>query len=106
MKTTLERYLYEEGWSGVDLQVVMIEVALAYLIARLDGAPVRRHLDGIVGDDTPSMEECQRVLLSLFVEADRVGLVRLLARPGSRDADDVILALENICREDRKGELG
>ncbi len=103
MKTTLERYLSEQGWCGVDLPVVMVEVALAYLAARLDASPVRRYLDGKVGDDTPSMEDCQRVLLSLFDEADRVGLVRLLARPGSRDADDAILAFENICG-DRKGE--
>lgn len=104
MKTTLERYLSEEGWSGVDLQVVMIEVALAYLTARLDAAPVRRHLDDLAGDDTLSMEDCQRVLLSLFDEADRVGCLALLARPGSRDAVDALAALEHLCGDDRQDE--
>ena len=104
MRTTLERYLAEQGWCGIELPVVMVEVALAYLTARLDAAPVRRHLDGMVGDDTPSMEDCRRVLVALFDEADRVGLVRLLARPGSRDAADAILALENICGNDREDE--
>ena len=102
MKTTLERYLAEQGWCGVPLHMAMIEVALAYLAARLDAAPVRRHLDGMVGDDTPSMEECQRVLLSLFYEADREGRLGLLARPGSREPADAILAFENIYGNDRQ----
>lgn len=104
MKTTLERYLAEQGWCGVPLPVAMVEVALAYLAARLDAAPVRRHLDGMIGEDTLSMEDCRRVLLALFDEADRVGLVRLLARPGSREPADAILALENICGNDNMDE--
>lgn len=104
MKTTLERYLSEQGWCGVDLPVVMVEVALAYLAARLDASPVRRYLNGKVGDDTPSMEECQRVLVALFDEADRVGCLGLLARPGSRDPADAILALNHLCGSDHKGE--
>lgn len=104
MKTTLERYLSEQGWCGVDLLVVMIEVALAYLAARLDAAPVRRHLDGRIGDDTPSMEECQRVLLSLFDAADRVGCLALLARPGSRDPADAVIALNHLCGNDSMDE--
>lgn len=104
MGTTLERYLADQGWCGVDLPVVMVEVALAYLAARLDASPVRRYLDGKVGDDTPSMEDCQRVLLSLFDEADRVGMVRLLARPGSRDAADAMMALDHLYGDDHKDD--
>jgi hypothetical protein len=75
----------------------MVEVALAYLAARLDATPVRRHLEGKIGDDTPSEEDCRHVLVTLFDEADRVGRIRLLARPGSREPSDALEALENLC---------
>ncbi len=104
MKTTLERYLAEQGWSGVDLPVVMVEVALAYLAARLDAGPVSRYLDGRIGDDTPNMEECKHVLLALFGEADRAGCLGLLARPGSRDASDAMMALNHLCENDHKDD--
>ena len=104
MRTTLERYLAEQGWCGIELPVVMVEVALAYLTAQLAAEPVRRHLDGMVGDGTPSMEECQRVLVALFDEADRMGCLGLLARPGSRDAADAVMALNHLCGNDCKDE--
>ena len=104
MKTTLERYLAEQGRCGVPLPVAMIEVALAYLAARLDAAPVRRHLDGMIGDDTPCMDECQQVLSAMIKEADRTGRIRLLARPGSRDAADALQAFEHLCGDGSKDE--
>jgi len=104
METTLERYLAEQGWCGVDLPVVMIEVALAYLTARLDAAPVRRHLDGMVGDDILSIRDCRHVLVALFREAERADRLGLLARPGSRDVADAMMALNHLCEDDRKDE--
>ena len=104
METTLERHLTELGWCGVPLPEVMVEISLAYLGAGLDAAPVRRHLDGMIGDDTPCMEECQQVLSAMIEEADRAGRIRLLARPGSRDAADALRALEHLCGDDHKDE--
>jgi len=100
MKTTLERHLANLGWQGVPLTVAMVEISLAYLSAGLSAAPVCRHLDGRIGDDTPYMDDCRQVLGAMIAEADRVGRIRLLARPGSRDAADAIMALENICGDD------
>ncbi len=104
MEPTLERQLANLGWCGVPLQVVMIEVCLSYLAAGLDAAPVRRRLDGMVGYDTPSMEDCRCVLGALLDEADRAGRIRLLARPGSRDPTDALEALEHLCSDGRKGQ--
>ena len=97
MEATLERRLANLGWCGVPLQVVMIEVCLSYLAAGLDAAPVRSRLDGMVGDDTPSTEDCRHVLGALLDAADRAGRIRLLARPGSREPSDALEALQNLC---------
>ena len=104
METTLERHLANLGWQDVPLPVVMVEISLAYLGAGLDASPVSRHLDGMVGDDTPCMEECQQVLSAMIEEADRAGRIRLLARPGSRDAADALQVLEHLCGDGRKDE--
>ena len=104
METTLERHLAELGWCGVPLQVVMIEVCLSYFAAGLDAAPVRRRLDGMVGDDTPSIEDCRHVPGALLDEADRAGCIRLLARPGSREPSDALEALHNLCGDRREVE--
>ena len=104
METTLERHLAELGWCGVPLQVVRSEVCLSYFAAGLDAAPVRRRLDGMVGDDTPNIEDCQHVLGALLDEADRAGCIRLLARPGSREPTDALEALEHLCSDGHKGQ--
>ena len=104
METTLERHLTELGWCGVPLPEVMVEISLAYLGARLDASPVRRHLDGMIGDDTPCMEDCRHVLSAMLDEADRAGRIRLLARPGSRDAADALMALNHLCGDSHEAE--
>ena len=101
---SLERYLAELGWCGVPLPEVMVEISLAYLGAGLDASPVSRRLDGMIGDDTPCMEDCRHVLSAMLDEADRAGRIRLLARPGSRDAADALMALDHLCGVDQKDE--
>lgn len=104
MKTTLERHLANLGWQDVPLPVVLVEISLAYLGAGLDASPVSRRLDGMIGDDTPCMEDCRHVLSAMLDEADRAGRIRLLARPGSRDAADALMALDHLCGDDHKDE--
>ena len=104
MKTTLERHLANLGWQDVPLPVVMVEISLAYLGAGLDASPVNRHLEGMVGDDTPCMEDCRHVLGAMLDEADRAGRIRLLARPGSREPADALAALEHLCGDDHNDE--
>ncbi len=105
METTLERHLANLGWQDVPLPEVMVEISLAYLAARLNAAPVRRQLDGRIDNDTPYMEGCRHVLSAMIEEADRAGCIRLLARPGSRDATDAMMALNHLYGDDNKDEL-
>ncbi len=104
MKTTLELHLANLGWQDVPLPVVLVEISLAHLGAGLDASPVSRRLDGMIGDDRPCMEDCRHVLGAMLDEANRAGCIRLLARPGSRDAADALMALDHLCGVDQKDE--
>lgn len=92
---SIEKRLFELGWSGVPLLTVMAEISLAYITAGLDTAAVVRRLNGVIGEAS-GMEDCVCVIGVFLDEAQRTGQIGLLGRPGSREPLEVLDALARL----------
>lgn len=91
---SIEKRLFDLGWSGVPPVTVMAEISLAYISAGLDTAAVVRHVDGAVGKDGD--EDCIRVIGIFLDAAQRSGNIECLRRPGTRDTAEVLDALARL----------
>ena len=99
---SVEKRLFELGWSGVPLLTVMGEISLAYITAGLDTAAVVRRVDGVIGEDGDGAEYCVRVIGVFLDEAERSGRVACLRRPGTRDTVEVLDALARLRGDDQE----
>ncbi len=93
---SIERRLFDLGWSGVPPVTVMAEISLAYISAGLDTAAVVRHVDGVIGKDGDGSEDCIRVIGIFLDAAQRSGNIECLRRPGTRDTAEVLDALARL----------
>ena len=97
---SVEKMLFELGWSGVSPLTVMAEISLAYITAGLDTATIVGRIDGVIGEDGNGAEDCLRVIGIFLDEAQRSGRLECLRRPGTRDTAEVLDALARLRRND------
>jgi len=98
---SVEKLLFELGWSGVSPLTTLAEISLAFITAGLDTAAVVRRVDGVmvgaVGVGKSSVtDDCVRVIGVFLDEALRSGRLECLRRPGTRDTVDVLDALARL----------
>ena len=93
---SVEKMLFELGWSGVPPLTTLAEICLAYIRAGGDTAAVVRRIDGVIGEDGDGTGDCIRAIGIFLDEAQRSGCAESLCRPGTRDALEVLDALGRL----------
>ena len=93
---SVEKMLFDLGWSGVFPLTTLAEISLAFISAGLDTTAVVRHIDGVIGDDGDCTDDCIQVIGVFLEEARRAGRIECLRRPGTRDTAQVLDAMARL----------